>query len=68
MKKKYYTVAAWITFAVVVSSGLGWYWHELLECLVTPIHDVRLGPALFWCVGAAVLVRFINRALYRSDR
>lgn len=49
-----------------VASLFGWYWDELLTCLSKPIHDLPFGPALLWCVIAAIFIRALNRLFFKN--
>lgn len=49
-----------------IGSLAGWYWEELLRTLTQSLPNVHFGPALLWCVLAAVIVRLLNRLIFKN--
>jgi len=49
-----------------IGSLLGWYWDSFLECLTQDVHHVHFGPALMWVVIAFLVVRSLNRLIFKD--
>jgi hypothetical protein len=48
-----------VTMIGLTGSMIGWYWHSLIDCLSTPIHSLKFGPAVVWISFVAVDINLV---------
>ncbi|MGV0949317.1 MAG: hypothetical protein ACOYB3_01500 [Azonexus sp.] len=49
-----------------IGSLIGWYWDALLGCLTQDIHHVHFGPVLLWLLIFFLVVKSLNRFIFKG--